>query len=238
MNEPGSSESVTEQDLLRWSEMLSALARTGLAFTDSLYEQERFEEILHVAAEIGAKSSLPIDVETLVVEWTKTIGHGVPGYVTPKNTVGAIVGNDAGELLLMQRADSGIWLYPTGWADVGYSAAEVAVKEVWEETGIQTEVVGLIGVYDGMRLGFTRIPLYSTVFHLRAIGGELNAHPLECRDVGFFRRDNLPEPLVGAERWLDRAFAVINGESIPVEFDDVRTLPWEDPHLGDGNRGE
>ncbi len=221
---------VTEQELLRWSEMLSALARTGLAFTDSLYEQERFEEILAVAAEIQSHSSLPIDAETLISEWTKTIGHGVPGYVTPKNTVGAIVGNDEGEILLVQRADSGVWLYPTGWADVGYSAAEVAVKEVWEETGIKSEVVSLMGVHDGMRLGFTRIPLYSTVFHLKAIGGELRAHPLECSDVGFFARDNMPEPLIGAERWIDRAFAAINGEQVPVEFDDVRVPPWEETH--------
>jgi len=225
-----SSDAVTEQNLLRWSEMLSALARTGLAFTESLYEQERFEEILAVAAEIYSCSSLPIDAETLVQEWTKTIGHGVPGYVTPKNTVGAIVGNDDGELLLMQRADSGVWLYPTGWADVGYSAAEVAVKEVWEETGIKTEVVGLLGVYDGMRLGFTRIPLYSTVFHLRAIGGDLQAHPLECQDVGFFARDSLPQPLVGADRWIDRAFAAIGGHDVPVEFDGVRRPPWEEQH--------
>jgi ADP-ribose pyrophosphatase YjhB (NUDIX family) len=227
-----SSESVTERELLRWSEMLSALARTGLAFTESLYEQERFEEILAVAAEIQVGASLPIDPKDLVTEWTKTIGHGVPGYVTPKATVGAIVGNDDGEILLMQRADSGVWLYPTGWADVGYSPAEVAVKEVWEETGIKTEVVSLLGVYDGMRLGFTRIPLYSTVFHLRAIGGDLKPHPLECTDVGFFRQGALPEPMYGAERWSQRAFAAIRGETLPVEFDGVRTPPWEGPSHG------
>jgi len=221
---------VTERELLRWSEMLSALARTGLAFTESLYERERFEEILEVAAEIAATSSLPIEADVLVEEWTKTIGHGVPGYVTPKNTVGAVVGNDDGELLLVQRADSGFWLYPTGWADVGYSAAEVAVKEVWEETGIKSEVVRLIGVRDGMRLGFTRIPLYSTVFHLRAIGGELKAHELECLDVGFFSQDDLPQPIVGGERWLDRAFAAIRGEDLAVEFDEVRRPPWENEH--------
>lgn len=226
------SPAVTEKELLRWSEMLSALARTGLAFTESLYEQERFEEILAVAAEIQAGASLPIDPEVLVAEWTKTIGHGVPGYVTPKVTVGAIVGNDDGELLLMQRSDSGIWLYPTGWADVGYSAAEVAVKEVWEETGIKSEVVDMLGVYDGMRLGFTRIPLYSVVFHLRAIGGELKPHPLECTDVGFFTEDNMPEPMYATDRWAPQAFAAIRGESLPVEFDDVRTPPWEEPQHG------
>ena len=218
---------LTEKEVLRWSEMLSALARTGLAFTESLYERERFEEILHVAAEIQACSSLPIEVDTLVEEWTKTIGHGVPGYVTPKNTVAAIVGNDENEILLMQRADSGYWLYPTGWADVGYSPAEVAVKEVWEETGMKTEVVRLLGVYDGMRLGFTRIPMYSTVFQLRVIGGELAPHPLECSDVGFFSEDALPDPLIGKDRWVSRAFAAIRGEDLPVEFDGVRVPPWE-----------
>ncbi len=221
---------ITEQDLLRWSEMLSALARTGMAFTDSLYEQERFEEILGVAAEIAAATSQPLEPDKLVEEWMKTVGHGVPGYVTPKTTVGAIVGNEDGELLLVQRADSGFWLYPTGWADVGYSAAEVAVKEVWEETGIKSEVVRLLAVNDGMRLGFTRIPLYSTVFHLRAIGGEVTAHPLECTDAGFFSRDNLPEPLVGGSRWVDRAFAAISGAELEVQFDDVRTPPWEQEH--------
>ena len=221
---------ITEQDLLRWSEMLSALARTGLAFTDSLYEQERFEEILAVAAEIASATSQPLEPAQLVEEWMKTVGHGVPGYVTPKTTVGAIVGNDEGELLLVQRADSGSWLYPTGWADVGYSAAEVAVKEVWEETGIKSEVVRLVGVNDGMRLGFTRIPLYSTVFHLRAIGGEVTPHPLECTDAGFFSRDDLPEPLVGGDRWVDRAFAAISGAELDVHFDDVRVPPWEQDH--------
>ena len=33
-------------DLLRWSEALSGIARTGLGFTQSLYERERFEEVL------------------------------------------------------------------------------------------------------------------------------------------------------------------------------------------------
>jgi len=223
---------VGERELLRWSEMLSAIARTGLGFTESLYEQERFEEVLLVAAEIHAGSSNPIDVGDLVVEWTKTIGHGVPGYVTPKSTVGAIVGNEKNEILLVKRADSGVWLYPTGWADVGYSPAEVAVKEVWEETGIRSEVVQMLGVLDGMRLGFTRIPLYSIVFHLRSLGGELKAHPLECADVGFFAQDDLPTPMYGVERWGPQAFAAIRGENVPVLFDTVRRPPWEEVENG------
>src|SRR5262249_54076752 len=154
---------------------------------------------LNVAADIRVAAGSAFDRGTLVDEWMKLVVDGVPGYVTPKVAVGAVVGNDAGEMLLIQRADSGVWLYPTGWADIGYSASEVAVKEVREETGIQCRVERLIAVFDGLRLGFTRVPLYSLVFHCRAIGGDLEAHPLECADVGWFAEDALPQPLASAD---------------------------------------
>ena len=221
---------VSPRQLLRWSESLSAIARTGLGFTESLYEKERFEEVLRVAADIAVAAAAGTDgvedAEHLVEEWMRAVGQGVPGYVTPKVAVGAAVGNDKGELLLVKRADSGVWLYPTGWADVGYSAAEVVVKEVEEETGIDVEVVRLIAVLDGLRIGISRIPLYSLVFQCRAIGGELRAHPLECADVGWFPLDKLPFPLAGAERWGQHVFAALRGEPIEVLYDSVRSPIW------------
>ena len=216
----------TPQDLVRWSEALAGIARTGLGFTESLYEQERFEEVLAVAADMRVAAGSPFGRDELVHEWMRSVGDGVAGYQTPKIAVGAVVGNDAGEILLVQRADSGVWLYPTGWADIGYSASEVAVKEVQEETGIECEVVQLIAVLDGLRLGFTRIPLYSLVFHCRATGGALEAHPLETSGVGWFARDRLPEPVAGADQWADLAFAAIRGEPVDVLYDRPRQPTW------------
>ncbi len=215
-----------DHELLRWSEALAGIARTGLGFTQSLYEAERFQEVLHVAADMRAAVEEGIDASEFAGEWMKSIGEGVPGYVTPKLAVGAVVGNDKGEILLVQRADSGIWLYPTGWADVGYSPSEVVVKEVKEETGIEAVPKRVIAVIDGVRQQFTRVPLYSMVFHCEAVGGELAAHPLECRDVGWFSRDNLPQPLVGFDRWGESAFAAIDGESVDVYFDAPRSPVW------------
>jgi ADP-ribose pyrophosphatase YjhB (NUDIX family) len=219
---------VSTQDLVRWSEALSAIARTGLGFTESLYERERFEEVLKVAGDIRAAAGAEAEAEVLVEEWLEAVGEGVAGYVTPKVAVGAIVGNDKHELLLVQRADSGVWLYPTGWADVGYSASEVVVKEVMEETGIEVEPVQLVAVLDGLRLGFTHIPLYSLVFHCRAIGGELKPHPLETSDVGWFAEDHLPFPLAGVDRWKKQAFAAIRGDSVEVLFDQPRSPMWRE----------
>jgi ADP-ribose pyrophosphatase YjhB (NUDIX family) len=221
-----SPDAVSATDLLRWAEALAGIARTGLSFTRSLYERERFEEVLRIAADIRAAAIEEAEADALFDEWLDTVGEGIAGYVTPKVAVAAVVGNDRGELLLTQRADSGIWLYPVGWADVGYSPSEVAVKEVYEETGIEVEPVQLIAVLDGLRLGFARLPLYSLVFHCRMTGGSLRAHPLETRAVGFFPRDELPQPLAGAPRWVDLAFRAIDGETLPADFDPPRTPPW------------
>jgi ADP-ribose pyrophosphatase YjhB (NUDIX family) len=217
---------VSSRDLIRWSESLSAIARTGLGFTENLYERERFEEVLKVAADVRVAASAEGDAATVVQEWLDVVGDGVAGYVTPKVAVGAVVGNDQGELLLVKRADSGVWLYPTGWADVGYSASEVVVKEVLEETGMQVEPLRLIAVLDGLRQGFTRVPLYSLIFHCRVLGGELRPHPLECADVGWFAEEHLPQPLAGAQLWSNHVFAAIRGEPLEVLFDQPRQPTW------------
>jgi len=181
---------------------------------------------LKVASDIRAAASDEAESDALFEEWLQTVGEGVAGYITPKVAVAAVVSNERKEILLTQRADSGWWLYPVGWADVGYSASEIAMKEVLEETGIECEPVRLIGVLDGLRLGFARVPMYSIVFLCRMTGGELRGHPLETSAVGFFARDALPQPLAGAHRWLDIAFKAIDGEELPAWYDEPRRPPW------------
>lgn len=224
------SEPVNEKTLLRWAESLAGVARTGLGFTQSQYERERFEEILKIASDIKVAAQEGIgdapDAMGHVEEWMRSVGSGVPGYATPKVAVGAAVTNNRGELLLIQRADSGLWLYPTGWCDIGYSAPEVVVKEVEEETGIEVEPIRLIGVLDGLRLGTSRIPLYSLLFFCRQTGGEIKLHPLECADAGWFDRDHLPTPILGAERWADSVFAAFDGEHRDVYYDTLRRPVW------------
>ena len=221
-------ERITQSDLLRWSESLAGIARTGLGFTQSLYEQERFEEVLAVAADIRVAAGFAVDSDDVVNDWLRQVGEGVAGYVTPKVAVAAVVGNDDGEILLVQRADAGVWLYPTGWADVGYSVSEVVVKEVHEETGIECEPLRLLAVLDGLRLGFTRVPMHLLMFHCRATGGELRRHPLECAAVGWFAEDNLPWPLAGHGFWVPMAFAALRGEIQDVHFDPPRARPWRE----------
>ena len=55
--------------------------------------------------------------------------------------------NDQGAILLQRRRDTGQWALPGGAQDIGESAAQCAVRECAEETGIHAEVTGFLGVY-------------------------------------------------------------------------------------------
>ena len=120
-----------------------------------------------------------------------------------------------------------MWLYPTGWADVGYSPAEVAVKEVLEETGIDCEPEGVIAVLDGMRMGFTRIPLYSTGVPVPGHRRRPQGPPAGDERRRLVRRGRRCRPMtVGLSQWGAHAFAAIRGEPVPVLFDPPRSQPW------------
>jgi len=77
------SDAISEQTLLRWAESLAGVARTGMGFTDSQFERERYEEILKIAGDIKAAADTgvddPVDGDGHVIEWMKEIGRGSPG---------------------------------------------------------------------------------------------------------------------------------------------------------------
>ena len=157
----------------------------------------------------------------------RRVGEGVAGYVTPKVAVAAIVGNEQGEILLTQRADSGVWLYPVGWADVGYSPSEIAVKEVYEETGIEVEPVSLIAVLDGLRLGFARVAAVLAALPLpddrRRAARATRSRPARSASSPATR---CPSRWPGSTAGASSRSRAIDGEVRPCDFDPPRTPPW------------
>ncbi|MBV9312794.1 MAG: NUDIX domain-containing protein [Pseudonocardia sp.] len=92
--------------------------------------------------------------------------------------VAAIVRIDAGDILMIKRSDNGLWAPPGGAQDIGETTREAAVREVFEETGIQIRVVTVSGIYSDPRHvieyddGEVRQE-FSIVFEAKPIGGEL-----------------------------------------------------------------
>lgn len=61
--------------------------------------------------------------------------------------VNVVVANGAGEILLIKRSDNDNWALPGGGIDLGESVTQAAVRETKEETGIDCEITGLVGIY-------------------------------------------------------------------------------------------
>lgn len=58
-----------------------------------------------------------------------------------------VVFDEERRILLTRRADNGRWCLPGGHFEAGESVAEAAVRETKEETGLDVEIVRLVGVY-------------------------------------------------------------------------------------------
>ncbi|NUT18750.1 MAG: NUDIX domain-containing protein [Hamadaea sp.] len=59
----------------------------------------------------------------------------------------AIVTDQLGRILLQRRADSGNWALPGGVMDIGETLEQCVIREVREETGLDIEITGLVGIY-------------------------------------------------------------------------------------------
>jgi ADP-ribose pyrophosphatase YjhB (NUDIX family) len=73
-----------------------------------------------------------------------------PNAPKPNSIVVAVtvfVQDEHGRVLLIQRTDNGLWALPGGAQDFGEYIAETAVRETREETGIEIEVTGVVGIY-------------------------------------------------------------------------------------------
>ena len=62
-------------------------------------------------------------------------------------SVNVVVVNDAGDVLMIRRSDNDNWAVPGGAIDLGESMVQAAVRETREETGIECEITGLVGIY-------------------------------------------------------------------------------------------
>ncbi|WIV61270.1 NUDIX hydrolase [Amycolatopsis nalaikhensis] len=61
--------------------------------------------------------------------------------------VSAFIQDDEGRILMIRRTDNDLYSIPGGQLELGETLAEAAVREVREETGIECEVTGVIGLY-------------------------------------------------------------------------------------------
>ena len=115
-------------------------------------------------------------------------------YLGPKLVAGAIVELDGGIVLIQRAIEPGYgrWTFPGGFVERGEVAEAAAARETLEETGLEVEATGIVGLYTYE----DQVPAI-VVFAAEATGGE--PEPLdETLDVRPFPCEVLP--------WAEMAF--------------------------------
>ena len=121
------------------------------------------------------------------------IGHAL--LLVP--CVGAIIRNDAGEVLFQRRAVDGLWSLPGGAVDPGESPATAIVREVREETGLLVEPLAVAGVFGGEpfreRYSNGDVVEYTViVFECRTLSGELGGLDDETAELLYLPASQRP----------------------------------------------
>ena len=177
-----------KNDLITLAKRIQALAENGQHYALSDYDMDRYTEMEQIANEILAIiSSQP--VEQIAME----IGEK-NGYRTPKVDVRAVVFNEKNEILMVREKIDGNWSMPGGWADVGYTPTEVAVKETFEEAGLKVVAKRILAVLD--KKCHNHPPdlyyAYKIFIECEPVSTELQTG-YETLDAGFFPLSALPE---------------------------------------------
>jgi ADP-ribose pyrophosphatase YjhB (NUDIX family) len=123
----------------------------------------------------------------------------------------AAVSNERNEILMQRRADNDLWALPGGTMDLGESIGQTAVREVREETGLDVEIDGIVGIYSDPRHiieysdGEVR-QQFSICFSARLLGGTLRTSD-ESTEVAWITPQSLEElPIHGTTRLRLRHF--------------------------------
>jgi len=173
---------------LRLAQRLQALAQAGLMYSQNVFDTERYAEIQALSLELmaGLTGQPAALLQSLFAEET--------GYPTPKVDVRAVLFRGVDEVLLVQeKLDGNRWSLPGGWAEVGLTPFEVAVKEVREETGLETEAVRLLALFDKKQHSHPPQPwyVYKAFVLCRVVGGELQTDTVETAGVRWVHREEL-----------------------------------------------
>ncbi len=114
-------------------------------------------------------------------------------------TATAIIPFPEDKILLVKRDTvpfKGYWALPGGRMDPGETVEQTIVRECKEETGLDVEVVRVIGEYveKGIK-DEVDYEYYPTCFLVKVVGGEIKRQESEIQEIRLFSLKRLPNPL-------------------------------------------
>jgi ADP-ribose pyrophosphatase YjhB (NUDIX family) len=208
-------ENGTKYAWLDMAKRMQALAQSGLEYSDNKYDRDRYQQMRKLSLEI-MQDFTGMNMEKLV-----SVFASEQGYQTPKVDVRGVVFR-GDQILMVRETIDGNWSLPGGWADVGLTPSEVAVKEVWEESGLVVVPERLLAVLDKKKHNHPpdMFHIYKIFIMCRETGGELKGG-METSETGFFGPDKFPPlsvPRISAEQ-ISLMYEYKNDPLKPACFD-------------------
>ncbi|WP_340643035.1 NUDIX hydrolase [Priestia megaterium] len=204
-----------EHKWLDWAKQLQSIAQAGLAYSKDIYDVERFELIRDISVEMLSQQT---GMEMTVI---KNLFANETGYATPKVDIRAVIFKDNRILMVKENSDDS-WSLPGGWADIGLTPSEVAVKEVKEESGFDVKAVKLLAVMDMKCHPHPPSPfhIYKMFIQCEIIGGQ-PMKGVETSAVEFFAENKLPPLSIArnTQTQIEMAFKHLYNPKESVYFD-------------------
>ena len=200
---------------IKWSMEIQSLAQSGLAYTDNVYDIERYERLREISAEMLAEKT------DLSIEKVKDLFFNETGYQTPKIDTRAVIFKD--NKILLVHENNNTWSLPGGWCDVLESVKSNTVKEVKEETGLDVNAIKVVAIQDRNK---HNKPIYAygvcKVFILcDVISGEFEKN-IETTEIKYFSQDEIPNNLSDEKtnkEQIEMCFKAYNDKNWQTQFD-------------------
>ena len=200
---------------IKWSMEIQSLAQSGLAYTDNVYDIERYERLREISAEMLAEKT------DLSIEKVKDLFCNETGYQTPKIDTRAVIFKD--NKILLVHENNTTWSLPGVWCDVLESVKSNTVKEVKEETGLDVNAIKVVAIQDRNK---HNKPIYAygvcKVFILcDVISGEFEKN-IETTEIKYFSQDEIPNNLSDEKtnkEQIEMCFKAYNDKNWQTQFD-------------------
>lgn len=156
------------------------------------------------AARLEMRSSEPPDPDRLTCPRCGFVHYG-----NPAPTVQAWIESEGRFLALRRDQDPyrGQWNMPGGFVEAGEGGEQAIRREVREETGLEIEIEGVIGIFaSSYGEGEEALPIFDVAYRCRLVGGRLDVSA-ESSEAAWFPLDEFPRPAFAGEREALRELA-------------------------------
>lgn len=163
-----------------------SIAKIGLTFSKDPYAIDNYKELNELSREMLEKFN--------EVKFDRPSMFSRDIYPTPSISSRTLIVNEKDEVLCVREANTGLWSFPGGWADLYNSPSKAAFNEVSQEAGVEPEITRLIALLERTpHKSNQNVPEYVMVFEGKIDGKRFHEHCHETTDVKFFPLNQLPE---------------------------------------------